>query len=830
MRTRAKSGMTWRLGHRQLLGSAAVLALSAGVACQGAPQESLLEETDTLVGVSSQALSASLTPVLKWEWTGSAVLPNHKQVMMTPAVVDVSGDGVPDIVFSTFAGSAYNVDGVLRAISGDDGRELWTVTDAAHRVKAAAGISAGDIDGDGHVDVCAIPESGRGVICFGHDGAFKFRTPEAAYDYNEWGGPALADLDGDGSVEILDGNRVYSSTGALKWVGSDGMGGAKYTGPMSFAADLDQDGKQELINGRSVYRHDGTLLCANAAVPHGFAAVGNFDADPQGEVVVSGRDRVSLVDDTCTVLWSVAVPGGGHGGVPNIADFDGDGQPEIGLSGNYLFSVLETDGSTRWSSAIRDHSSGKNSSTTFDFNGDGALEVVFTDETMLRIYDGATGTVLFSTRHSSGTTHEGPVVADVDADGHADLLVGANNHAYPGFNGLRVFSNEAWGSARGLWNQHTYSVTNINDDGSIPAQPATNWLTEGLNTFRSNAAAPKGPNYCAPGVWSPAPSLASPRILHTSTLLSDGRVLTVGGYNRTAEVFNPATNTWSTTGNARTTHRYHSATLLNDGRVLVAGGDGASASTSAELYNPATGVWTATGNLVTYRRHHAGLRLADGRVLVAGGQDASGGALASTELYDPATGTWSVTGSMSEPRFTFTATLLKDGRVLVAGGSTPSATLAASAEVYDPATGAWTAVGRMAVGRRNHAATLLPGGKVLVVGGGSDVVATATSEVFDAASGTWTQVGGLNRARRNHTATVLPSGAVLVLGGYDPKVSGILTSGELFDPVQGTWCPSASMSVDRYFHTATVLKDGRLLVVAGVSNTDQAAVELFQQE
>jgi hypothetical protein len=824
--------MTWGLGRRQLLGSTAALALSAGVACQGAPEESLLE-TDALAGGSSQALvsqASSLVPVLKWEWTGSAVLPEHKQVMMTPAVVDVSGDGVPDILFSTFAGSTYNVNGVLRAISGDDGHELWTVTDAAHRVKAAAGISAGDLDGDGHVDVCAIPENGRGVICFGHDGAFKFRTPEAAYDYNEWGAPALADLDGDGSVEILDGNRVYSSTGALKWVGSDGMGGAKYTGPMSFAADIDQDGKQELINGRSVYRHDGSLLCANAAVPHGFAAVGNFDADPQGEIVVSGRDLVSLVDDTCTVLWSVAVPGGGHGGVPNIADFDGDGQPEIGLSGNYFFNVLEADGSTRWSSPIRDHSSGKNSSTTFDFDGDGQLEVVFTDETMLRIYDGATGAVLFSTKHSSGTTHEGPVVADVDADGHADLLVGANNHAYPGFNGLRVFSNEGWGSARGLWNQHTYAVTNINDDGSIPAQPATNWLTEGLNTFRSNAAAPKGPNYCAPGVWSPAPSLATPRILHTSTQLADGRVLTVGGYNRTAELFNPTTNTWSLTGSARTTHRYHSATLLNGGRVLVAGGDGASASASAELYDPATGVWTATGNLVTYRRHHVGLRLADGRVLVAGGQNAAGGALASAELYDPATGTWSVTGSMSEPRFTFTATRLPNGRVLVAGGSTPSSTLSASAEVYDPDTGTWTKVGSMSVGRRNHAAVLLPSGKVLVVGGGSDVVATATSEVFDAASGTWTQVGGLNRARRNHTASVLPSGAVLVLGGYDPKVSGILTSGELFDPVQGTWCPAASMTVDRYFHTATLLRDGRLLVVAGVSNTDQSAVELFQQE
>ena len=70
---------------------------------------------------------------------------------------------------------------------------------------------------------------------------------------------------------------MYSNTGALKWVGSDGMGGAQYTGPVSFAADIDGDGSQELVNGRSVYRADGSLKCANTNIPSGLAAVGNFD-------------------------------------------------------------------------------------------------------------------------------------------------------------------------------------------------------------------------------------------------------------------------------------------------------------------------------------------------------------------------------------------------------------------------------------------------------------------------------------------------------------------------------------------------------------------------
>ena len=156
---------------------------------------------------------------------------------------------------------------MLRAISGDDGRELWAAADPAVRTKPATSLAAGDIDGDGQVEICGIPEDGRGIICFENDGAFKFRSAPDAYDYNEWGGPSLADLDGDGTVEILDGNRVYSNTGALKWVGSDGMGGAEYTGPISFAADIDGDGQQELINDRAIYRHDGSLKCANPDLP-----------------------------------------------------------------------------------------------------------------------------------------------------------------------------------------------------------------------------------------------------------------------------------------------------------------------------------------------------------------------------------------------------------------------------------------------------------------------------------------------------------------------------------------------------------------------------------
>lgn len=413
---------------------------------------------------------------LEWHWSGSSVLPQYNQVMMTPTVVDVSGDGIPDVIFHTFAGYNYQNDGVMRAISGDTGRELWTVTDPSLRVYPGASIAAGDIDKDGRVDLCTTSQGGR-FICFEHTGALKFWNPSEL----AWRSIALADLEGDGHVELISGATVLDHTGAKKWEGS--AGGGHY----SFAADIDQDGLLEVITGHAVYRHDGSLKCRNTSVGHGFTGIANFDADPYGEIVVVWSGNVSLLDQDCQLLWTTAVPGGG-GGAPNIADFDSDGQPEIGVAGRSYYVVFETNGSVRWKSATQDYSSMATGSSTFDFDGDGRSEVVYGDEVRLRIYDGTTGAVRAEIAHASGTLTENPVIVDVDGDDNAELVVASNNYTFPGPTGIRAFRDrrDAWVNTRPIWNQHPYSVTNVNDDGSIPAHPATNWLTPGLNTFRSN--------------------------------------------------------------------------------------------------------------------------------------------------------------------------------------------------------------------------------------------------------------------------------------------------------------------------------------------------------
>jgi len=235
---------------------------------------------------------------------------------------------------------------------------------------------------------------------------------------------------------------------------------------------------------------------------------------------------------------------------------------------------------------------------------------------------------------------------------------------------------------------------------------------------------------------------------HTATLLADGRVLFVGsggdgsmGLETLLDLYDPATNTWARAGSMASGRVFgHTATLLADGRVLVAAGQsryadggGRGWDTSAELYDPTTNTWSSAGSMATARGGHTATLLADGRVLVTGG-GGSEEAPTSAEVYDPTVDTWSSAGALARGRSEHTATLLADGRVLVAGGTAGSLV---RAELYDPTTNTWSSAGSMSTPRRQHVAALLLDGRVLVAGGsnlmpaGSTLLASAELYVPD---------------------------------------------------------------------------------------------------
>ncbi len=192
------------------------------------------------------------------------------------------------------------------------------------------------------------------------------------------------------------------------------------------------------------------------------------------------------MEHDCTVTATWSTPDGGHGGPPTLADFDGDGDVEIGQASKYAYYVYEADGTVLWQQPIRDVSSHSTGSSVFDFDGDGVSEVVFADEYDLFVMDGATGRPRFLwTGHASGTGNELPVIADVDDDGSAEIVVCSGPYTDPAGTGCTVIgsASNGWMPARPVWNQHAFHMTHINDDLSIPADPSPNWPA--LNTFRS---------------------------------------------------------------------------------------------------------------------------------------------------------------------------------------------------------------------------------------------------------------------------------------------------------------------------------------------------------
>lgn len=451
-----------------------------------------LDETNNTVSASAacrivpEPLEQS-PPVVKWHWLAPS---GSSSSVFGPAMVgqlsDDNGDGlineadVPDVVFVSYSPNTLN------AISGADASTLWRTS--GFNVTPYGSPSLGDIDGDGVVEVIVANANRSELFAFEHTGELKWRVPTSPTFSNPRDGIAIADLDGDGSPEIVHGRRVYNADGSLRWVGANDQGNNGNYGHLPIVADVDLDGSPEVIAGRTLYSADGaTIWHRNDISGDGFTAVGNFDADDFAEIVLVANGRVYLLEHTGETIWGpVTIPGGGSVGAPTVADLDGDGQPEIGVAGARFYVALETDGSIKWTSPTQDFSSHRTGSSVFDFEDDGRVEVLYADERFFRIYDGRNGAILFQLANTSGTTMEYPVVADIDGDNHAEVLIGSDSGSTRGLRALEA-ENDSWANTRRIWNQHTYHINNINDDGTIPAHEQPSWLSH--NTYRLNTFA-----------------------------------------------------------------------------------------------------------------------------------------------------------------------------------------------------------------------------------------------------------------------------------------------------------------------------------------------------
>lgn len=318
-----------------------------------------------------------------------------------------------------------------------------------------------------------------------------------------------------------------------------------------------------------------------------------------------------------------------------------------------------------------------------------------------------------------------------------------------------------------------------------------------------------------------------PRFGHTATLLRNGKVLIAGGMSgngiflASAELYDFSKGQFIAAGNPQVTRGYGStATLLPSGKVLIAGGyNGSSCNRTAELYDPATNTFTLTGSMAAPRCSAIAVLLQNGHVLITGGDQSRGDRdpAASAEIYDPSTGRFTLTGSMRTPRDYFAAVVMRDGRVLVAGGSSegqhPDTKVEATAEVYDPRTGRFSPTGNMTTPRDKFGMALLPGGKVFIVGGQADSPfgqSLSSTDIYDSASGHFSPGPSMQfrRFKLPYGVVALPNGEILVAGGANRP--------ELYDSASNSFRPTTGTELDRfYFSTATVLPTGEVLLAGG---------------
>jgi hypothetical protein len=283
-----------------------------------------------------------------------------------------------------------------------------------------------------------------------------------------WSAPSIHDLDNDGIPEIIrEANVIEGNTGKLRATSPTDY--ASYNvGIPPVLADMNNDGKVELVTGANVWEFDpvgnqwtdAAFYPTTTSSPPGWTAIADmnpYDGLKKPEIAVATNNTLTIysLDHTVFMGMAVMVPpaigkgaGTGGGGPPTIADYDNDGLPEVGLAGADAYTVFDPDCQAvprpggkcadrthcdfaggpcpdyiLWSNQSQDHSSNITGSSVFDFQGAGTPQAVYSDECFTRVYSGLDGEVLFSQYHSSCTWIENPVVADVDGDFRAELVV-----------------------------------------------------------------------------------------------------------------------------------------------------------------------------------------------------------------------------------------------------------------------------------------------------------------------------------------------------------------------------------------------------------------------
>ena len=307
-----------------------------------------------------------------------------RERIKAPVVVDLDGDGPPEIVVQASYGEVFALDG--------DGQVRWRWPGLG-AVDYRMFPTAGDVDGDGRAEI-VVPSNAGWLGCLDGEGQLRWQFSAGR---EMAASPVVADLDGDGRGDVVYGSgaRVLavSGSGQLLWQADLSAHEAVFSRSRPLVMDGDGDGRNEIYildcSRNQVIRLDG----ATGAVawierqPSYFGYLGLSVADLEGDgaldLIVTGKSTlVARMTLSGEVQWGTQLGGRGIFFAPAVADLDGDGVQEVvvGVRGSSpderraAWYVVDDSGAIRASVAQED--GGRNAPLVADLDGNGRLEVI----------------------------------------------------------------------------------------------------------------------------------------------------------------------------------------------------------------------------------------------------------------------------------------------------------------------------------------------------------------------------------------------------------------------------------------------------------------------